>query len=178
MFSNYDADFLKTLGGRNASVAGWGSVHDAMCTTNQDSPSPNERCDFPFEEKLVGASDDSTVSYKSCTYAANPSTKIPACKDFYKLVHTLKPFPKFPILLETENRTVVCHNNTHGRFGWCRTFAHEKGEEIKDTYNKSVEHLGEKMKSFSGENWGWCRKHCHQTNVMRRSKNKKGTDKQ
>ena len=42
----------ETLEGCNATVAGWGSFHDTKCTTDERSPSQNERCVFPFEENI------------------------------------------------------------------------------------------------------------------------------
>ena len=162
------------MGSSNATVAGWGSFHDIKCTTNEHGQSQNERCEFPFEEKTSqngqkeSSGSSQIVTYSSCTYAANPATKNPICKDFYHNVHKLQPFPKFPVLLEAESDTVVCHNNTHGRFGWCRTQRSAKEEEEVGLK------IQEKDLSFPGEddNWGWCRKHCHNTNVMIRSKDK------
>ena len=167
---------LRKLGGFNATVAGWGSFHDIKCTTNEHGPSQNERCEFPFKENTLSEKQEfgsvQTVTYNSCTYAANPGTKNPVCKDFYHNVHKLHPFPKFPVLLEAENETVVCHNNTHGRFGWCRTQKHAE-EDGGGLETKEAD------LSFPGEedNWGWCRKHCHNTNVMLRSKAKHSREK-
>ena len=134
---------MEALGGFNGTVAGWGTFHDIKCTTNEHGPSQNERCKFPFEEKTLpkngsGTSDEKTetVSYNSCTFAGNPATKNIACKEFYHNMHKLQPFPKFPVVLKTENRTIVCHNNTHGRFGWCRTQknAKDNSKEEKNLY--------------------------------------------
>ena len=155
----------------DATVAGWGSFHDTKCTTNHHSPSENERCVFPFKEQqsVQGGekSRNKAVTYTSCTYAANPSTHIPVCKEFYKHVHTLNPFPRFPIILEIENKTsIVCQNNTHGKFGWCRT-NNNKDEELPEAENSSNDVNGIAGKT---DNWGWCRKHCLKTDVMMRSR--------
>ena len=155
----------------DATVAGWGSFHDIKCTTNEHSPSENERCVFPFKEQPAVEGDqlsnNKAVTYKSCTYAANPSTKIPVCREFYKHVHTLKPFPRFPILLESENKTVVCHNNTHGKYGWCRTNSIEdKNLQVVEDPSHDI-----RVKGGQNDNWGWCRKHCLKTDVMSRSRN-------
>ena len=156
----------------DATVAGWGSFHDTKCTTNHRSPSENERCVFPFKEQHSAqgenkASVNKAVTYTSCTYAANPSSKIPVCKEFYKHVHTLNPFPRFPIILEVENKTsVVCQNNTHGKFGWCRT-NDINGEELTDMETSS-NYVGGRIRKI--DNWGWCRKHCLKTDVMMRSR--------
>ena len=156
-YSNLHIRFPTKLDGQNVTVAGWGSSHDTKCTTDTNSPSPNERCVFPFKEKSMGGgSNTKSVTYNSCTYASNPSTKNPICSDFYKQVHTLHPFPKFPIILEAENETVVCQNNTHGKFGWCRTSRTEFFNRKEDI-----------------ENWGWCRSHCRKTGVMVQSRIRK-----
>ena len=155
----------KDLGGLNATVAGWGAFHDLKCTTNEHGPSQNERCQFPFIERTKsknGGDDDNSVTFNECTYAPNPGTKYPACHDFYLSMHNLRPFPKFPITLQTENETLVCHNNTHGRFGWCRTL--ENSNDIDA--DGGDDYTGER------DNWGWCRPHCYNTNVRLRSKGK------
>ena len=153
----------ESLEGCNATVAGWGSFHDNKCTTDERSPSQNERCVFPFEENMQSGEKKKKIKYNSCTYAANPSTKNPFCKDFYQHVHRLKPTPEFPILLDIGNETIVCQNNTHGRFGWCRTSKDDRLEEGENELPYNSEY---------NENWGWCRQHCHKTNVMLRSQSK------
>ena len=90
--------------------------------------------------------------------------KILLAKVFYQNMHKLQPFPKFPIVLEADNETLMCHNNTHGRFGWCRTQKNAKEDDSEE--GKNV-YPGEK------DNWGWCRQHCQNTHVMARSKGKK-----
>ena len=163
-YSDSYLELPETLNGYDATVAGWGSFHDTKCTTDERSPSQNERCVFPFEENIGSAAvGNKTVKYSSCTYASNPSTKNAFCKHFYQHVHRLKPFPKFPILLDVGNESVVCQNNTHGRFGWCRTLKDDSLEEEDDT---------ESYYSGENDNWGWCRQHFHKTNVMLRSQSK------
>ena len=158
----------ETLEGCNATVAGWGSFHDTKCTTDERSPSQNERCVFPFEENIGSSNQQKKkIKYNSCTYAANPSTKNPFCKDFYQHVHVLKPSPNFPIILDIGNETIVCQNNTHGKFGWCRTSKDSGTEE---------DGSGSSYHSEENKNWGWCRQHCHKTNVMKRSRSKVKTN--
>ena len=65
--------------------------------------------------------------------------------------------------MEVGNETVVCHSNSHGKFGWCRTM---ENEITKMSKGKTVEY------PFESDNWGWCRQHCLKTQVMKRSRKK------
>ncbi len=65
-------------------VAGWGTLKNTVCHTNDDGPSPNSQCAFPFRQPKEEGEEGGEVS-QSCSYESNPSDVDQTCKEVKRL---------------------------------------------------------------------------------------------
>jgi len=167
-----EQDTMDTIKERNkVYIAGWGAQFSA-CDTNENGPSPNTMCKFPFEHN--------GKKYDFCTHDPNPAEMNPICKKFLEWSTMVKIKHKkvnanghaIPVKINYgQNQHIYCFDTKLGgshELGWCGTcyrgldsFNDEGKEGYCNPFDSSRKSLPtETSKPTTVQNWGMCADWC------------------
>lgn len=139
-------------------VAGWGTLKNTICHTNDNGPNPNSQCAFPFSFR--------GQIFQHCSFDSNPSADDRVCAQFRKDHPDVIANYKDEVLVFKDKSMKgpadhTCYFTEGGKKGWCGTC--KAVSENED--DMCMEERWDPVKPKADKNWGWCNSLCTENQV-------------